>query len=171
MKLQDLEFNKVFLIGMPFSGKTSTAKKLAKLLAWDYVDSDKEISKSENLSIEEIFVQKGEIYFRKLENSWLQDANNLSNVVISTGGGMPIFYNNIELMLHNGIVIFLNTRAQILAERSLLNNDRPLVKHVSEDLDMRMEFFNKMLFERLPYYSKAHYTLNSEAQILELFSK
>ncbi len=171
MKLQELEFNKIFLVGMPFSGKTSAAKKLAKQLGWDFIDSDKEISNTENLSIEEIFTQKGEIYFRKLENSWLQEAKNLSNAVISTGGGMPVFYDNMDVMLENGIVIFLNTRAQILAERSLLNNDRPLVKHVSEDIEMRIEFFNKLLFERLPYYSKAHYSLNSEAQILELFTK
>lgn len=171
MKLQELEFNKIFLVGMPFSGKTSAAKKLAKQLGWDFIDSDKEISKSENLSIEEIFTQKGEIHFRKLENSWLQEAKNLSNAVISTGGGMPVFYDNMDVMLQNGVVIFLNTRAQILAERSLLNNDRPLVKHVSEDIEMRIEFFNKLLFERLPYYLKAHYTMNSEAQILELFTK
>lgn len=156
---------------MPFSGKTSAAKKLAKQLGWEFIDSDKEISQSENLTIEEIFKQKGEIYFRKLENSWLNDTQHYKNVVISTGGGMPVFYNNMNLMLENGVAVFLNTRAQILAERSLLNSDRPLVKHVSENIETRIEFFNKLLFERLPFYSKAHYTLNSEAQILELFTK
>lgn len=171
MKLHELEFNKIYLVGMPFSGKTSAAKKLAKQLGWEFIDSDKEISQSENLTIEEIFKQKGEIYFRKLENSWLNDTLHYKNVVISTGGGMPVFYNNMDLMLENGVAVFLNTRAQILAERSLLNSDRPLVKHVSENIETRIEFFNKLLFERLPFYSKAHYTLNSEAQILELFTK
>lgn len=169
MKLQELEFNSIWIVGMPFSGKTSAVKKLSSLLKWEWKDSDQEISKKEELSIDEIFAQKGEIYFRKLENTWIHEYSNLENTIVSTGGGLPVFYNNMDRLKDNGLVIFLHTRPQILAERSLLSQDRPLVKDVVEDLETRIEFFQKLLFERMPFYSMAHITVYSERELLDLF--
>lgn len=156
---------------MPFSGKSSAATKLASKIGFKALDSDKKIVLSEGVSIDEIFANKGEIYFRQLENKWLKNLNNETPSVISTGGGMPVFYDNMEFMLQSGFVVFLNNSAKILAERSLLSNDRPLVKHVSQTMDVRIEFFQKLLFERMPYYSKAHLMVQSERELLEKVSE
>jgi shikimate kinase len=97
----------IFLIGFMGSGKTSIGKKLAKKMKYAFLDLDQEIEKQENLSISEIFEIHGEDYFRVLEKKVLVDLTQLSNTVVSCGGGTPCHYNNIELINNAGISIYL----------------------------------------------------------------
>ena len=86
---------KVILIGYMAVGKTTIAELLSEKNGVKYVDLDKLIEKKTNLSISELFKQKGEIYFRKIEHEIFKDViENDENLIISTGGGTPCYADN-----------------------------------------------------------------------------
>ncbi|MEP2025618.1 shikimate kinase, partial [Reichenbachiella sp.] len=90
---------KIFLIGMPGSGKSTLGKELAEKLGRNFFDLDAEIERMAGWVIPDIFAQVGEDYFRELENSVLLMLIRLNEpAVIATGGGAPCFYDNIDQM-------------------------------------------------------------------------
>ena len=79
---------KIYLIGLPSSGKTTLGKSLANSLNSQFIDMDELIEKKDGRSIPEIFKNDGEDFFREVEKSVLKDLlGGSDNVVISTGGG------------------------------------------------------------------------------------
>lgn len=167
MKLPGLESERIWITGMPFSGKSSAARKLASLLHWQRIDTDAQIEQESGMTVPEIFTSLGELEFRRREKELTELLCLAKYQVISTGGGLPVFYGNMDTMLQHGTVVFLNTSVEIIAQRSLQHNNRPLVRAVEETQEARDDFFRKMLFERLPYYGKAHYTFGSEKALLQ----
>ena len=147
-----------FLIGFMGSGKTKTGKILAKKMQSSFIDTDAEISTLLNKSIPEIFKEKGELYFRQHEQLWLSQFKS-DNAIISTGGGMPCYNDNIEIMKQKGTVIYLKFDPSILTERLLTSShERPLIIGLSStNLSLTVA---EMLNKRSPYYEKAHITLN-----------
>jgi shikimate kinase len=87
-----------FLIGYMGSGKTTLGKQLAKKLNLQFVDMDLFIENRYHKSISEIFKEKGEDGFREIERRTLQEIAGFENVIISTGGGLPCFFDNMDLM-------------------------------------------------------------------------
>ncbi|HAB26471.1 MULTISPECIES: shikimate kinase [Xanthomarina] len=155
---------KIVLLGYMASGKSLIGRELAKVLKMDYLDLDDFIEKNEGKSIEKIFLEKGEIFFRKIENSYLQALiSSKNNLVLSLGGGTPCFTNNLELLKNNKEIttFFLNVPVSELAKRLMSDKEnRPLVKYVSNETDM-LEFVGKHLFERLPFYNQAHFKMDA----------
>ena len=109
---------KIFLIGLPGSGKTTIGKLIADELAIPFIDLDDEIEATSAKSIREIFSNDGESVFRQLEADALQNTilNNVS-FLLATGGGAPCFHNGITIMNQIGITIFLNPSLEIIADR------------------------------------------------------
>src|ERR1700740_717154 len=99
---------RLFLIGLPGSGKSTIGKELSRLLQLPLMDTDDEICKREKLTVEEIFTSKGEPYFRELEKNLLAELVQSYNGIVSTGGGLPCFFDNIEVITKNGVGVFLN---------------------------------------------------------------
>lgn len=155
---------KIVLLGYMASGKSLIGRELAKVLKMDYLDLDDFIEINEGKSIEKIFLEKGEIFFRKIENSYLQALiSSKNNLVLSLGGGTPCFTNNLELLKNNKEIttFFLNVPVSELAKRLMSDKEnRPLVKYVSNETDM-LEFVGKHLFERLPFYNQAHFKMDA----------
>ncbi len=119
---------RVILIGPPGAGKSSVGKSLARLLEDDFIDTDSVISAAENQSISEIFVDKGEPYFRDLEIKVLlqQIANHTG--VLSLGGGAPLSDVAQEAIKNcNAPVVFLDVSLAGAAPRVGFNRDRPLL--------------------------------------------
>lgn len=147
---------RIFLIGLPGSGKSTIGRKLAKLLEFEFFDTDDEIIRLEKRSIEDIFQQEGETYFRGKEAEVLKQTILLPNTVISTGGGTPCFFNNMELINQNGVSIFLNVPIQVILRRLKTgrNKNRPMVAGKSDD--QLLEFLIAKHKERYPFYSKAN---------------
>lgn len=149
---------KVVLIGYMGSGKSVVSEKLAKKIGFEYLELDKLIEKKENKSIAEVFKTKGELYFRKLENQLFKEVlSNESDIVISTGGGTPCYFNNHTLLnSEDCISIYLKTSIETLCNR-LLNEkeNRPLLSNLEPD-EMK-EFIAKHLFERSYFYNQATY--------------
>jgi len=151
---------KIILVGYMAVGKTTIAQLLAKKIHFRMVDLDKVIEKKMNLTINQIFELKGEIYFRKLEHELFKEIlENNENLIISTGGGTPCYANN-HLFLNgeNSISIYLKASIDIIFER-LRNGkkNRPLVANKSEE-ELK-EFVAKHLFERSYYYNQATCTV------------
>lgn len=144
------------------SGKSHISKILSDKINFTLIDLDKEISRRNKLTIPEIFEKKGEIYFRKLEREVLEEIlASQENIVLSLGGGTPVYYNNMEIINHNSKSFFLMASVSTLAERLSKQKDkRPLIANI-EDENLP-EFIAKHLFERNSFYSKAQFTINTD---------
>lgn len=151
----------IFLVGMPGSGKTYWAQTLAEHYKCDVVDMDRQISILTGKKIATIFKEKGEAYFREMENGLLQQIiknKDNWNVIVACGGGTPSFNGNMELMLEHGCVIYLKTDINVLEQR-LLNTDeqRPLLEG---GLRERLETLYEL---RKDVFEQAHYTINTNS--------
>ncbi|HEX4851847.1 MAG TPA: shikimate kinase [Puia sp.] len=158
---------KIFLIGFMGSGKTHWGKQLAEKLQLPFFDLDTVIMAREKKSISEIFADKGEEHFRYLEKEVLEElVNQHDHFIISSGGGTPCFFNNIEFMKKNGRVIWLNTSVEILKKRLLGERmSRPLIKSIGE-AELRAYIIRK-LGERKMYYEQADVMVNEESIMLQ----
>lgn len=150
---------KIVLLGYMASGKSAVGKVLAEALNVQFVDLDSFIEEREQLSIAQIFELKGEIYFRKIEGLYLQELfNSRESYVISLGGGTPCYGNNMDFIENKSTSFYLKASIDTIFER--LKNEtsqRPLVAAIgTENLK---EYIAKHLFERAPYYERAHHTI------------
>ena len=161
----------IVLLGYMGSGKTTIGKKLAKKLEINFIDLDDYIEEQEGSSINKIFSDKGEIYFRKLEHRSLQkllDKND--SFVLSIGGGTPCYANNIELINKSSFSIYLKTSIKDLYKRLVKRRSkRPLIKDLKKD-DL-YEFIAKHLFERAPYYEKAQLIISTDKKESEIIDE
>ena len=139
----------IFLVGPMGSGKSSLGKKLAKSLDKKFIDTDKEIEKKENKTINEIFENNGEKYFREKEKEFLINIPNNLNMIIATGGGIVTNQENREKLKENK-VIFLNASIERQSKRTSKSDKRPLLKNVNrlkklrELYDQRLELYREV---------------------------
>ncbi|MUP46414.1 shikimate kinase [Gramella sp. BOM4] len=161
---------KIFLMGYMGSGKSHIGKLLAQQIDQKFMDFDEEIEKLENLKIPEIFEKKGEIYFRKLERSVLeQNLAREEDAVVSLGGGTPCYGDNIDLIRNaeETCSIYLKLSVQSLTERLFAEKDhRPVIQHLQDKAELE-EFIRKHLFERGFYYNQADYIIDCEGKTAE----
>jgi shikimate kinase len=153
------------------SGKTHWGKILSRQINLPYFDLDEVIVASEKKSVQQIFHDNGEEYFRVKEQEVLEAlVEDHDNVIISTGGGTPCFFNNIDFMKQQGQVVWLNTAIDILVERLLKQkHSRPLIKNIS-DAELK-SFIVKKLQDRKMYYEQAHVMLHEESITIESLLK
>ena len=156
---------KIILVGYMGSGKSIVASKLAEILHIENLDLDNCIEKSQNQLIKDIFLQKGELFFRKLEHQIFNEIlAQPDDVIVSTGGGTPCYYNNHELLnAPNCTSVFLKATVDTLFDRLQFEKEkRPLIANLTDD-DAKT-FIAKHLFERNFYYNKATYTVNVDGK-------
>lgn len=151
---------KIYLIGMPGSGKTTIGEQLSRRLGMDFIDLDREIEMREGRVVREIFSDNGEDYFRRLESQLLQElCASPTSYIMATGGGTPCFYNGIDIINQNGLSIFLDDSIDVLLARLSNNKDRPLLQSAgATEMRDRLE---KLRNARLEHYSKAAITVES----------
>lgn len=155
--------SRLILIGFMGSGKTTLGRKLAKKLNYQFIDTDTLIEEQEQLSISQIFDQKGESYFRAVETKLLDSLENHENTIISVGGGLPCFEKNMEKLKQLGTVIYLERPAKELYQRILTNiQQRPLLANKTES--ELLNYIEKTLQDRDVYYRQAHFILNRDQQ-------
>jgi len=150
----------VFLIGFMGSGKTTTGKKLAAKLGLQFVDLDAEIVRqSEFNSIAEMEAARGMDYFREAERDVLQRTDVVGKLV-STGGGAPCYFNNLEWMKSRGVIVYLEMDEKSIYNRLKQTNleERPLLKGMNDE--QLREFITTKLQERRPFYELADVVFN-----------
>lgn len=162
---------KIVLLGYMASGKSAVGKILAEALNIQFIDLDSFIEVHEQMSITQIFDTKGEIYFRKKEGEYLQELlNSNESSVISLGGGTPCYGNNMDFIENKSSSFYLKASINTIFERlKKETSQRPLVAAIgTENLK---EYIAKHLFERAPYYERAHHTVLADhknvAQIVD----
>ncbi len=117
----------IFLTGFMGTGKSTIGKLLADILNYRFFDSDALIEEKTGLSIPDIFKQFDEPYFRNLEKSVLNELARLDRCVISTGGGIVLDPENMQLMHTSGVVVCLKARPEEILKRVLKADNRPLL--------------------------------------------
>ena len=151
---------KIFLIGMPGSGKTTLGKRLSKEMLMTFVDLDKEIEKREGKSVQEIFSQNGEDYFRQVESKELVEwSASDKSFIMATGGGTPCFYEGIKVINQSGLSIFLDVPLGTLLSRLEKKTDRPLLN--AADIKEKKERLASLHAGRMQYYQQAHITVKN----------
>ncbi|MBT5407144.1 MAG: shikimate kinase [Gammaproteobacteria bacterium] len=122
-----MDFKNIFIVGSMGSGKTSIGKILAKNNHLSFLDTDHEIIRRCGYSIPDIFEKFGEEYFRELETEQLKEMCGMKDHVVSTGGGIILQKQNIELIKDLGIIIFLDISINSQIDRVKNRKNRPLI--------------------------------------------
>ena len=156
----------IVLIGYMGAGKTSVGRELAAKLSVPFIDLDQIIEANDDRSISEIFQQKGEAYFRRLESLYLESTLQLPRGVLATGGGTPIFENNLEKIKNHSTSIYLRCSAPLIIARLNSQIDqRPLIKGLEED--ELADFVIQHLSHRSPYYEQADITIECDGKSID----
>ncbi|MCJ8211280.1 AAA family ATPase [Mucilaginibacter sp. RS28] len=144
----------IFLVGFMGSGKTTIGRKLASKLNFRFIDLDEQFEWEEATSIAKYFQQHGEEKFRKRESEVLKTTNYPDNCIVSTGGGLPCFFDNMEWMKAHGKVVYIQHNPKTLAQRlEHGKEERPLLH--GKTMDELVEFITEKLAEREKYYIQA----------------
>lgn len=155
----------IVLLGYMGSGKTTIGKLLAKELKIKFLDLDSYIEEAEGISVQTIFSEKGEIYFRKTEAASLTEILSIEdNFVLSIGGGTPCYANNMQTiseMTENGIYLKVGID-ELVSRLSNEKSERPLITNIPNE-EMH-EFIGKHLFERSFYYNQAKVVISCDAK-------
>ncbi len=140
-------------------GKTTWGRKLAAHLGYEFIDLDHVLQDKVGTTIAEYFTANGEDAFRKLESSLLKETDYAENTIVSTGGGLPCFFDNLQWMNANGKTLYIKLSPKTLAER--LENSktvRPVLQ--GKKGDELVTFIAEKLAEREGYYLQATHSIN-----------
>ena len=141
------------------AGKTTIGKALSKELGATFYDLDWYIESRMRKTVAQIFAERGEEGFRKMEYNMLHEVAEFEDVIISCGGGTPCFFDNMDYLNQQGKTVYLKADPEVLYNHLLMGKvERPLIKGKSpEEL---IAYIREQLKKREEYYTKAKYTLD-----------
>ena len=159
---------RIILVGYMGSGKTTVGKALSKETGMMFYDLDWYIESRMRKSVSQIFAERGEEGFRKIEYNMLHEVAEFEDVIISCGGGTPCFFYNMDYLNQQGDVIYLKATPETLYKHLLMAKiERPLLKGKSaEEL---IAYITEHLKERSPFYEKARHIL--DVNVLDEYDK
>jgi len=160
----DRRITNLIITGFSGTGKSLVAKEVARVLNWDFIDTDDEIVRQTGKPIAEIFRQDGEDKFRELERETIRKACQQRQTVIAIGGGAIVDTQNYELLAKTGLIVCLESKPETIYERlfreaagspetevrPLLSNDNPL------------ERIRQLKASRQPYYANVDWTVHTD---------
>ena len=145
------------LIGFMGVGKSMVSKRLGEVLKRKVVSTDRLIEEKEGASIERIFEEKGEAYFRRLEKSVLDDVFKNSKVILDCGGGIVLNPKNLEFLKKKTVLICLAASADFIYQMVKQQRNRPLL-----NVEDPRKAIRDLLKKRRPLYAQAHFTISTE---------
>lgn len=152
---------KIFLVGYMGCGKSSLGRKVAKAGNMRFVDMDSIIEEREGAAISDIFRYEGEEYFRQKERALIEVfAAAEDDLVISTGGGVPTWEDNMQRINQIGQSVYLRRTAQQIASRLSPHGrqKRPKLRGLSDE--ELVAFMTENMAQREPYYALATHTID-----------
>lgn len=166
--------NNIYFIGFMGTGKTTISKLISQRLNMNWVDLDEMIEEREKRTIVDIFRDSGEGYFREVEKGVLKEIAENGNYVVSTGGGIVIFDENVEIMKRSGVMVTLVASPEVIYERLKDDQSRPLLQVPEPLVEIK-----RLMFERAPFYIKGDIIIDTSfdepdvivEQILEELNK
>ena len=159
---------RIILIGYMGSGKTTVGKALSKETGMMFYDLDWYIESRMHKTVAQIFAERGEEGFRKIEYNMLHEVAEFEDVIISCGGGTPCFFDNMDYLNQQGDVVYLKATPETLYKHLLMAKvERPLLKDKTpEEL---IAYITEHLKEREPFYGKARHIL--DVNVLDNYDK
>ena len=159
---------RIILVGYMGSGKTTVGKALSKETGMMFYDLDWYIESRMRKSVSQIFAEKGEEGFRKIEYNMLHEVAEFEDVIISCGGGTPCFFDNMDYLNQQGDVVYLKATPETLYKHLLMAKiERPLLK--GKSADELIAYITEHLKERAPFYEKARHIL--DVNVLDEYDK
>jgi shikimate kinase len=147
----------IFVVGFMACGKSTVSGMLAERLGWHFLDLDQEIEKEQGAAIAEIFRHRGEAEFRCLETEAIRARVHLAQsgnpVVIALGGGAFLQPENFELIISNGVTVWLDCPLDVLRKRAACDATRPLASDPEQ--------FERLYASRRPGYARADYRIDT----------
>ena len=116
------------------------------------------------MEISQIFQEKGEPYFRKVETKIVREVAEYKNSVIATGGGVVLKEENMRALRKQGIIVCLSGSPELILKRTLQNEKRPLLKGERKEKENRIK---QLLARRAPYYQKADFIVDTNNLTIE----
>jgi shikimate kinase len=152
---------RIYLIGYMASGKSNIGRRLAEKLNFGFLDLDYLFEERFRISVLDFFEKYGEQVFRKIEQSILIETADLEDYVISTGGGTPCFFDNMEFIKQAGTSIYLEWEVPALVRRlKMVKRKRPLLKEIPPaGLESKVA---EHLSQREFYYHQADFIISGE---------
>ena len=148
----------LFLIGLPGVGKSTIGRIVAERLGVRFVDTDLFVESRYHATISSMIGCCGIDKFRKRERVALLELLQVEDTLIATGGGLPIWEDNMDQMLACGLVVYLRSPLDILADR--LYNVRATRPAVADKTRSEVRNYLEMVSEKRElYYSRAHVTV------------
>ena len=141
--------NRLLLIGMMGSGKTTVGRLAAERLGWPHLDSDAEVEAATGKSVPEIFVNQGEPAFRAAETAALVRALGVEPVVVSVAGGAVLDTGNRRLIREGGTVVWLRAEVDTLTDRIGDGAGRPLLDGDTERALAELDAVRRLLYTQL----------------------
>ncbi len=149
----------VILIGMMGCGKSHAGSIIAKELSLPFYDSDNLIEEDQRCSISDIFANKGEDFFRRLEHDKISELTQKGVSVISTGGGCVTVPETLDIIKQEGISVWLKVDAKTLYERLKNTGNRPLI-----DCEDPQERLQELLRQRENLYARADIIIEDQGK-------
>lgn len=146
----------IVLVGMMGAGKTTVGRRLANRMGRLFVDSDEEIERAAQMTIPEIFAQRGEVEFRAGELRVISRLLKEKDIILATGGGAFVQPETRAAIKEEGLSVWLKADADVLFERVSRRSNRPLLQ--TQDPRGTLE---KLIAERYPIYEAADVTVMS----------
>ena len=144
----------IFLVGYMGGGKATIGRGRARQLGLRFIDMDTEVERRAGMSVAEFFAAHGEAAFRREEREVLQGLTAERDAVVATGGGVPCFFDNMEVMNAAGLTIYLKMGPEKLAARLEYGKaKRPLLRDKTQE--ELQAFIAENLVGREPFYARA----------------
>lgn len=157
---------RVFLIGYMGAGKTTVGKVLSERLGLSFIDLDHYIEGRYHKTVGQLFAERGEDEFRDIERRMLREVAMFEDILVSTGGGTPCFFDNMDFMNESGKTVYLKVSVDELAKRlEICKTTRPVLKGRSGD-ELK-QFIDDSLQKREPFYTKASLVFDAENMMTE----
>lgn len=155
---------RIFLIGYMGAGKTTVGKELAEKAGLSFIDLDHYIESRYHKTVGQLFQEKEECGFREIEQRMLQEVASFEDVVISTGGGAPCYFDNMDYMNRMGTTVYLKVSVDELVKRlNVCKHTRPVLKNRSGE-ELRA-FVAESLEKRNPFYEQATVLFDAEVML------
>ncbi len=159
---------RIIFIGYMGAGKTTIGRQLALSLGQTFYDLDWYIESRMRRTAKQLFDERGEEGFRKVEHNMLHEVAEFEDVVISCGGGAPCFYDNMDCLNRQGATVYLKAEPDVLYGHLKMGRVvRPLL--LNKTTEEVREFIHRQLAEREPFYNKAKYVF--DVSLLDNYEK
>lgn len=151
--------NRIIIIGYMGSGKTTVGNALSKDLGLPFYDLDWYIETRMHATVKQLFDQRGQDGFRRIEHNMLHEVAEFENVIISCGGGTPCFFDNMDYINQQGETVYLKCTTDVLYQHLKMGHTvRPLLLDKTPE-EVR-QFIEQQLTEREAYYKQAKHTID-----------